>query len=232
MSKDPRKRQKQLEKRAAKRKSKQHALVREKSAGLPERMTEASRYPILDCFVTDDVWDQGIGWVGLSRQLPNGSIAFALFLVDRYCLGVKNAMAAITSRFDYDERVVHKLQRQFSSKPMSPAAARKFVEQSVEYARSWGLAPHSDYHRAKLIFGSIDAAESSEQFEFGKDGKPLFIAGPHDNEPRCRQVLRTLAEHGGPDDFHFLMPAGNISRVLPAPHGQALKYKSEEEEEE
>src|SRR5438552_19213255 len=99
MAVDPRKRQRKHERRNAKRKSKQQLLVRVKNAGLAERLTAACRYAILDCWETDDIWTQGIGYVGLSRELPNGSIAFATFLVDRHCLGVKNAFAEIVGRF-------------------------------------------------------------------------------------------------------------------------------------
>ena len=232
MSKDPRKRQKHLEKRAAKRKSKQQLLVRVKSAGLPERLLRAAEYPIVDCLVSDSLWDDGLGWVVLSRQLPNGSIAFAMFLVDRYCLGVKNVTADITSRFDYDSRIAHKMRHRLGARPMSPAAARSLVEQAVAYAHSWGLAPHPDYHRAGLLFGNIDAAECREQFEFGKDGKPFFIAGPNDDQARCRHILATLAEHGGPDGFHYLMPGGKAVGILADSTAETLDPLIDDQEAE
>src|SRR5438128_1141645 len=102
MSTDPRKRQKQLERRAAKRKAKHHQIVRATSGGLAQRMAAAASWPILDSFASLDLWDKGIGWVCLSRQLPGGAVAFGVFLIDRYCLGVKNAMADIASRYDYE----------------------------------------------------------------------------------------------------------------------------------
>src|SRR5262249_5238064 len=70
MAADPRKRQKQQERRASKRKSKQHLMVKEKHAGMPARLAAATRYPILHCLVTQSLWDQGLGWVCLSRELP------------------------------------------------------------------------------------------------------------------------------------------------------------------
>src|SRR5437016_2284010 len=95
---DPRKRQRKLEQRKTKRKLKQQQLSREKHTGLAERMGAAARYPILDSWATKDLWTEGLGWVCLSRELPNGSIGVGLFLVDRYCLGVKNALAEVMSR--------------------------------------------------------------------------------------------------------------------------------------
>jgi hypothetical protein len=214
MPTDPRKRQKQQERRAAKRKSKQHELARQKQAGLAERMAGAARFPILHCWITKDVWTQGLGYVGLSRQLPNGTVAFALFLVDRYCLGVKNVMAEIMGRFTYDSRL-REMHGDFTWDSMDPAAARKFIEGAVAYARDLGLQPHADYQKAKPIFGDLDAGQSSQQFEYGKDGKPFFMAGPHDTPERCRHILKTLEEKCGPDGFHFMIPASSDMAVVP-----------------
>lgn len=206
MPSDPRKQQKKQERRTAKRKSKHQQLTREKNAGIAERLTAATRYPILHSWATTDIWTEGIGWVCLSRQLPNGAIAFAVFLVDRYCLGVKNALADVTSRYEYENRIVQKMHAQSTSKELTPAATRKFVESAVDYAASLGFSPHPDYHMAKAIFGSIDPSECTETFEFGKDGKPYFIGGPNDTSVRCRQIMRTLEEKCGPGGYHFLIP--------------------------
>jgi hypothetical protein len=215
MAVDPRKRQKKLERKAAKRKKQQHQLAREKSAGLPERIASASRYPVLHCWVSDDLWDKGLGWVCLSRELPNGFVAFAVFLMDRYCLGVKDAMADVNGRFTYDKRVTREWRGRFTTKDMDPASARKLVEGAVDYAASLGFHPHPDYHKAKLIFGDLDPSASTETFEYGKDGKPLFVAGPYDTPERCRQILRTLTDKVGPDGFHFMMPLFEDEDVLP-----------------
>jgi hypothetical protein len=212
---DPRKRQKQQERRAAKRKVKQHQRTREQHAGLAERLTAAAGAPILHSWATDDLWNQGLGWVCLSRLLSNGSVAYAVFLVDRYCLGVKNAMAGITDRYEYDSRIARKMRTTFGSREIPPAAARRFVEGAVAYAEALGLHPHADYHKAKPLFGTIDASESTEELEFGKDGKPFFVAGPHDSPQRCRQILNTLAESCGMGGFEFLIPFTEGGEFLP-----------------
>jgi hypothetical protein len=206
MAADPRKRQKQMERRAAKRKTKLHAIVREKSAGLSDRLAGAANYPIADSVATVDLWDQGLGWICLSRELPNGGVAYAIFLVDRYCLGVKNAMAGIVSRFDYDGKIMQKMKGTFRSREIAPATARRFVESAVAYARGLGFPPHPDYQRAKQIFGTIDSAEATEELEFGREGKPVFIAGPNDSAARCRQILATLERSCGLDGSHFVVP--------------------------
>jgi hypothetical protein len=213
MSADPRKRQKKQQRRAAKRKEKHHELVRAKSKGLAAQFSEASHCPILNSWLTETLWSEGLGWAAITRELPNGAVAVAIFLVDRYCLGVKNVLARIMSRFEYESEIERRMARETGAKPASPAAVRKLVEGSVEYARSLGFHPHADYAKARLIFGDINPAEAWEEFEFGKDGKPLFIAGPHDTPNRCRMILSTLERAAGPGGYHYLMPVSGDQLV-------------------
>ena len=59
------------------------------------------------------------------------------------------------------------------------------------------------------------ASASTETFEFGKDGKPLFVAGPHDSPERCHQILMTLEESCGINGFHYLIPQAESAEFLP-----------------
>jgi hypothetical protein len=206
MAADPRKRQKKLQRRAAKSKEKRHALVREKAAGLAGQLTAAAKCPVFDCFVDDQILTAGIGSVLLARELGNGSVAFANFLVDRYCLGVKNAMVGIASRFHYESNIRNKMAQQCDLRKISPATARRFVEDAVEYAGKLGFAPHPDYARARLLFGSIDPAEATETLKYGMNGKPMFIQGPYDTPARTARILRTLGQTPDPNDSSFELP--------------------------
>ncbi len=204
MPTDPRKRQKKLERRKADRKAKRQQIARATPTGLGDQIRLATRYPLLDCFISDVLWEEGIGTVTLSRELPNGMVAFAIFLVDRYCLGVKDAFLRVEGAFSYRQRMA-KMRSQYSAPAVEPACARKLVEEAVRYAESLGLHPHPDYAKARLIFGDIDPAACTQTFEFGKDGKPFFINGPNDTPARCRQIIETLARTCGQDNFHYLM---------------------------
>jgi hypothetical protein len=212
---DPRKRQKKQQRHAAKRKAKQHQLSKQKSAGLAERLAAAAGYPVLHSGISESVWDQGIGQVFLSRLLPSGQVAFAVFLVDVYCLGVKDAMSSVISRSTYDSKFGARMRPGHGVTQASPACVRKLVEGAAEYARGLGLHPHPDYFRARPLFGTIEATECAEEFPFGKDGKPFFVAGPYDTPDRCRQILNALVQSCGVDGFHFMLPLAD-PRSLPA----------------
>jgi len=215
MATDPRKRQKKLERRNAKRQDKKHKIARAQPAGLADRITAAAKFPPLDAWVADVFYTEGIGQILFSRELPDHTVAVSVFLVDRYCLGVKDAFAQVLTRSAYDSEFVHNMRKQFPASNVSPSCARKVVEAAVAYAGNLGLAPHPDYHKAKLLFGAVDAGECTEEFEFGKDGKPFFVAGPNDSLQRSRQIIGVLTRKCGPDGFNFAVPFARPEELLP-----------------
>src|SRR5436305_1385402 len=142
MATDPRKRQKKIERRAAKRSDKKHKLVRAQPAGLADRMAAAAKFPPLHAWIPDVLETEGIGSVLFSRELPNGMVAVAVFLVDRYCLGVKDALADVLTRSAYETRFVQGMRKEYPASNVSPACVRKRVEAAVAYAGDLGFAPH------------------------------------------------------------------------------------------
>jgi hypothetical protein len=216
MAIDPRKRQKKLERRKAKQKAQRRMLAQRESRGLGAQLQEATTAPILHCWAAEDVWEQGIGNVVLSRQLRSGNVAFAVFLVDMYCLGVKDVFMNVAPRALYDRNLHEKLAKAGPLVLLKPECARKLVEGAVQYALDLGLPPHPDYRVAKLIFGNVSAEACTEEYVYGKDGKPLFFSGPYDDEAKCRFVLHALEEHCGPDGFDYIIGGPGLSFVGPA----------------
>jgi hypothetical protein len=213
MALDARRRQKKAEKRNAKEKAKRRELARRRPDDLAHRLERATAAPILHCCTTESLWSGGIAQVLVSRQLTSGQVAFAVFLVDRYCLGVKNAHCDFAARGWYFDKVYGNLARSSPIVPLTPADARKLVEGAAQYARDLGFAPHPDFATAKFIFG--DMAASDRQFEFGKEGKPFFIAGPHDSPGRCHSIVGILNERCGSGGFDYLVhvPSGSLNDI-------------------
>lgn len=213
MAMDPRKRQKKLARRKAKEKAKKQALAARNPRDLSTRIERSAAAPILHCRTTDVLWDQGMSHVLVSRELNSGNVAFAAFLVDMYCLGVKDVLLEVASRSRYDWEVCDKLFRDREIVNLEPEEARKLVEGAVEYARELGFPPHRDYLKARRIFGDVDASACTDQFAYGKDGKPYFVAGPYDSASRCRRIISTLTDRCGPDGFHYMMPLSEAGTV-------------------
>ncbi|MBC8353017.1 MAG: hypothetical protein H8E66_13560 [Planctomycetes bacterium] len=97
--------------------------------------------PVLDCLVSETVWDEGIGNVLLSRELRNGQVACAVSFVDIYCLGVKDVIADIRSKMSYREELLQRLLDRSEYDEVAASYVRKLVESAVAYAHSFGLPP-------------------------------------------------------------------------------------------
>jgi hypothetical protein len=232
MGSDPRKRQKKLEKKTAKRKEKRHVQLREQSAGLGDRLAAAAKFPILDSWVTDTVESEGLGWVILSREIPNGTVAVANFLVDRYCLGVKNVHAEILGRASYDHKYARRMRSELPSKAVAPADARKLLEEAAAYARKLGFAPHPDYLKALTLFGAVNAADSTATYEFGKDGQPFYVSGPNDTPERSRQIITILTNSCGPGNFHYMVGMSGSDMLPIGPDDEETDDEEEDESPE
>lgn len=56
-----------------------------------EFLIHGNEYPIYGCWIMNGWEASGIAPVIIARQLPDGRVSFANYLIDFYCLGVENA---------------------------------------------------------------------------------------------------------------------------------------------
>ena len=150
--------------------------------------------------------ESGAGNVMVARR--RGDLwEVGIFMIDRFCLGVKNA--AFVS--DYDDRDVDDLLEKFFEsgyEEKDAAWCRKFVEGAVDYARRLGFAPHGDYKKASRVFGGVKAADCAETFAYGKDGKPFYIQGPFEDQRAAERIMGRLRARCGDNGFHFAVGIG------------------------
>jgi hypothetical protein len=203
MTINPRKRQKQLAKKAARASAKakqasgtQRAVT---TAGFP---ISAASWPFYEALISESVQSIKQGTLIFSRK-SGDSIAVAVFLVDLGCMGIKSAFGRVMSAADY-EYFLNKFRTSENFISARPESLRKLIEGAEAYAADLGFSPDPDYHRVKVLFGDIDSGICTEEFEYGQNGKPYFVAGPHDSPGRIQAIIKRLSEKcGGPEGFHF-----------------------------
>ncbi|MFI6449717.1 hypothetical protein [Kitasatospora sp. NPDC050543] len=124
------------------------------------------------------------------------------FLLDVWCLGVKNALAPESMS---ESRLAGHRGLYFSAfegRVQVPAdLARALVFGAVAYARGFGFEPEGElaeeFTEAAVLLGE---PAGPSPIGFGRDGKPFFVNGPYDDPEK---VLRTLRRVVGDDGFHF-----------------------------
>lgn len=206
MAKNEQQRQKKLAKKRSKAILARRELnqTKQQMASLGGQMQAASSGEIYGCYISSGV-ATGMGTVLLGRRISGGRLAIAFFLLDTYCLGVKDAGGRIGTPGQFDE-MLDQIRSNEAMLPAAPSTARKAVEEAIEYARSLGFPPHADYRKVSPIWGDIDASHSDREFAFGRDGKPFYIAGPHDDAQRQNLIRHRLRDSVGEGNFEFTLP--------------------------
>jgi hypothetical protein len=158
-----------------------------------------------------NLFDSGCGYLAVSRFKADGRVEAGFFLLDVFCLGVKDAgFHQFSSIADYQEGLVDRLFPSGNSVRMTPEAARKLTEDAISYARELGFSPGADYKKASRVFGGITTANCDEQFTFGKDGKPFYIQGPSESPTRVEMILRALEARCGEGGYHYIIAGDNF----------------------
>jgi len=139
------------------------------------------------------------------------------YLVDTWCLGVKNAMGPKRmGRRELEALRRHCYAPWRSSGITVPLElAQHLVFGAVEFARRLGFEPHRDFQRARSALGSWAGPSA---ITFGMDGKPHYINGPYEDPQR---VLATLERTVGRGRFHYTVSLGEADDL-----GDGYRYSA------
>lgn len=198
-------------------------LVRQVAAATQERLAPPER-KLLACRISPG-WSAGLGLDEApgsvrahsgdsDRDRPQGGLAGILiarqdrgsratvcgFLVDVYCLGVKNTLGPRpmgASEVDAFSRIFFATLGSPIDIPL--AVAQHVVHGAVAYARDLGFSPCEDFADTAPYLGLPPTEPGS--IRFGHDGVPLYYSGPYDD---ARTVVATLESTAGAGNYHFV----------------------------
>lgn len=178
-----------MAKKKAKKQHPQHFLsperyVREKVRGLE----------IGDCYMSDNLWEAGIGHVVVTRKHTGGRISAAEFLVDTYCLGIKDCDYMLRIE-DYQlSYILNRIEEMSGLQKISYEEAHNIVYGAVAFAEEGGISPHKDFALAEYFLEEDSDDVPLIEYDFGKDGKHFLVA--KDNL-ELTTYLPTLQSHLG-----------------------------------
>jgi hypothetical protein len=140
---------------------------------------------------------EGVALVLVARADRHDRAVVCGWLVDTFCLGVKNAIGPEVMR---GRDIPHFVRTYFTVFPApglrAPIAlAEELVLGAVEFAAGVGLSPHADFTRTRGHLGELTGPRA---ITFGCEGRPLYVPGPHDDPI---EIMRTLQSSVGSDGF-------------------------------
>jgi hypothetical protein len=141
--------------------------------------------------------------VVVTRKGPGGVYLPALALLDRTCLGVKNAFVAEPlgeyelGSFIADVGTAH----EGGMVPCELSVAQSLVWHAVDYAASLGFEPHQDF--PEVLFGP--RPEVLVDTPLAKPARPFWVRGPDDD---AEEILATLEDACGEGNFDVAQIVG------------------------
>jgi hypothetical protein len=151
---------------------------------------------------------RGIVTALVAREHRHDSVSVCVYLVDVFCLGVKNAVPPrVMPIRDLATFRALAFRGHESGEPVAVPLdlVQHLVIGAVDNARRLGFEPHADLAPAT---GHLGDWVGPSAIGFGLDGKPTYIQGPYDDP---NKVLRTLDRAVGSDGYDFTVDASALN---------------------
>ena len=171
MGDDARKKQKQRLKRRQKR-----VAARRQEGSSPYRKF-AGEGEVTACYINNEWRDKGMASLLVLKRTPGGSLALGAFLVDIWCLGLKDAWGRINiTRGEFQEALEHSGEN-LEMVRIDPATAWRLVSGGVRFARQNGFRLPARYERWTALLGNNAECSSADLSDFGVEGGKLRYVG-------------------------------------------------------
>ncbi len=166
-----------------------HAKVAAIGIESPRALVKRSvEFPVSQCAINADWQDQGLATIFVVRQLSSQRFMFGSYLVDSLCLGLKNTFCNANLSGDTIQRMISAVPQPMER--IDYEDARSLILGGIEYARKLGFEPDQDFEDSQHLIEP--ARPFSPKYEFGRDGKPLYVPGPNDDP---MEILSKLGKH-------------------------------------
>lgn len=148
-----------------------------------------------------DEFLNGLAMVSVARQTDHNRISVCTYMVDMWCLGVKDCLGPRKlDRTDYKqlrEAVFRGFPEGYQEITLEQAQA--IIFSAVDYAAELGFKPHHDFEKTCPHLGEWN---EENRVQCGRDGKPFYVSGPYDNP---KKVMDTLKKNVGDGNFDYLV---------------------------
>lgn len=171
---------------------------------------KARTLPIHECMVNQNWKKFGMATVLVTRKHTNGNFTSAIYLVDIFCLGVKDTTFQFNMKPDEYEEYINHFMNPDDCDKIDYTLAHNIIYAGIEFSDEFEFKPHRDFLQTTqyLLEEDSDDIEVIE-IECGKDGKPCYVVGPNDTEKKIINILTQLERTAGIDNFYLVDPDGD-----------------------
>lgn len=162
----------------------------------------ARKLPIGKCYINKDWEKEGMADILITREKKNGELVVGVYLVDTYCLGVKDSFCCHDSNPDEINEIIKTKEIAHPMEEISYVEVHNLIYGAIEFAEEAGIDPDKSFKLSQYVLDEDDDSIELIEYDYGKDGKHFLIVGPDGKE---KKYLDTLKKNLG-DNFHYIMP--------------------------
>lgn len=160
--------------------------------------TKARSLPVGECLIRSKWQERGMGEIIIPRIHKSGNVTIGIFLLDTFCLGLKNSMYQFNmSPEDYEELLAN-IFNQDNYDVISYEEAHNLIYGAIEYAEELGFQPEKTFSVTQYILEEDTEEIPLIEYEFGKDGMPFLITS---TRLEANTYIPILEKSVGPGNF-------------------------------
>jgi hypothetical protein len=160
--------------------------------------TQARNLPIAECLISEKWKDSGICNILIARRHKNGNSTLGVYLLDLYCLGLKNC----TYHFNVPPYEYDFIKSNIGNyDECDYALAHNIIYGGIAFAEDYGFKPDDDFKITQFILEEDDERVELIEVEFGLDGRPCYVRGPNDDAATVGRIKATLLRTAGEGNF-------------------------------
>lgn len=160
------------------------------------------KLPLHEVLITADYQEKSLATVLVSRIKKNGDIINGIYLIDPLCLGLINTTYHIVDedQFQICQEMINK-ENGIGLIAVDPNFVFNYIYGAIEFAEDCGFEPHKDFSVSQFILDDVESLEYAD-IEFGREGKPLYIAHNSENYEKNLNILDRTVGHG---NYEFIL---------------------------
>ncbi len=172
--------------------------------------TRARTLSIGTCYINSNWRESGLALVFVNRRHINAHVTHAAYVVDLYCLGLKESFWTFNQDpLDFKDF----MEQQQKENPQGVRLIKteyglvhNIIYGAIEYAGELGFLPHKSFDTTKYVLEEDDDHVEFIKLTFGYKGKPLYISSPGQPAERNR-VLAQLEKNPGRGKYEYITEA-------------------------
>ena len=161
---------------------------------------KARNLPVEACYISKDIENVGEGTVIVVRRHPNDKFTLATYLLDIFCLGVKDTFYRLRlDEFEYEE--FFDKYTSMEVKEITYNEAHNWIYGAIAFAEEAGIAPHKDFNVTQYMLEEDTEDIPLIEYNYGKDGKHFLVAM---SQLELSRYFPILKKNLG-DDFDYVL---------------------------